>query len=102
MTRYHRLARETPEYAWWKLPVAGFLSVVMYFFATGALILVAFLLMYAVGLDGADRIGEWFDDAGAINVDRPDFFALDMLGLAVMIPVLLLAVFITGPRRSAT
>ncbi|GAA3520557.1 CPBP family intramembrane metalloprotease [Aeromicrobium panaciterrae] len=98
MTPYHRLARETPEYAWWKLPVAGFLAVVGYFFVSGALILVAFLLMYAVGLDGADRITEWFDDAGSINVDRPEFFALDMLGLAVMIPVLLVAVLVTGPR----
>lgn len=98
MTPYQRLARETPQYAWWKLPVAGLLSVVAYFFASGALIATAVLLMYAVGVDGGDRISEWFDEAGSVNVDQPEFFALDMLGLAVMIPVLLVAVLITGPR----
>jgi len=97
-TAYHRLARETPEYAWWKLPVAGFLAFVFFMMAVGALLLVALVVMYAVGLDGGDRIAEWFDAAALVDVDRPDFFALDMLGIAVMIPALLLAVFITGPR----
>lgn len=98
-TPYHRLARETPDYAWWKLPVAGFLAVLFYMAAVTILIVLAIFVMYAVGLDGGSRIGEWFDDAGSVNVDRPEFFALDMLGLAVMIPALLVAVLVTGPRR---
>ncbi len=97
-TAYHRLARETPEYAWWKLPVAGLLAFVFFMMAIGALLLVALVGMYAVRLDGGDRIAEWFDAATLVDVDRPDFFALDMLGIAVMTPALLLAVLITGPR----
>jgi membrane protease YdiL (CAAX protease family) len=67
--------------------------------AASVLVLVAVVIMYAVGLDGGDRIDEWLKDAGHVNVDRPDFFALDMLGVVVMIPALLLAVLVTGPRR---
>ncbi|WP_332642392.1 CPBP family intramembrane glutamic endopeptidase [Aeromicrobium sp.] len=96
-TPYHRLARETPEYAWWKLPIAGFLAFVLYLFATALIVGAAFVLMAAIG--GTSRFDEWFDDAGEINVDRPDFFALDMLCLAVGIPVLLVSVLATGPRR---
>ncbi len=97
-TPYHRLARETPQYAWWKLPVAGLLVGVFYLAATALVLVVAVMIMYAAGADGAERIGEWFEEAGTVDVDRPDFFALDMLGLAVLIPVLLLAVLSTGPR----
>lgn len=96
-TPFHRLARETPDYAWWRLPVAGFLTVVLYLVASTVLILSAFLLMSA--FDGPGRLGEWLDDAGEINLDRPDFFALDMLSLALLIPSVLLAVLATGPRR---
>lgn len=96
-TPYHRQARETPEYSWWKLPIAGFLTVVLWLMATSFMVLVAFLLMSA--FDGPGRLGEWMDDAGALNLDRPDFFALDMLSLALLIPAVLVAVLATGPRR---
>ena len=96
-TPYHRQARETHEYAWWKLPVAGFLAVIAWFAVSSLMVLVAFVLMSA--FDGPERLGEWFDDAGEINVDRPDFFALDMLSLALWIPAVLAAVLATGPRR---
>ena len=95
-TPYHRLARETPEYAWWKLPVAGFLGVVLYLVATGLLLGAAFVTMAAIG--GTERFDEWINDAGDLNLARPDFFAFDMLSLGILIPALLLAVLATGPR----
>lgn len=98
-TPYHRLARETPEHAWWKLPVAGLLALLFYFAAASLLMAVAVLVMYAAGADGLERIGEWFEASGELDRDRPDFFVLDMLGLAIMIPAILLAVLVTGPRR---
>ena len=95
-TRYHRLARETPEYAWWKLPVAGVLAVVIYFGAVMVLVLVALILFAAGG--GIDELDAWMNAAGDLDLQHLDYFALDMIGLAVMIPALLVAVLVTGPR----
>jgi len=95
-TRYHRLARETPAYAWWKLPVAGLLAVAIYFGAILVLLLVA-LVVFAAG-SGVDQFDEWMKAAGDLDLQHLDFFVLDMVSLAVMIPALLVAVLITGPR----
>ncbi len=95
-TRYHRLARETPAYAWWKLPVAGLLAVVIYFGAILVLVLVA-LIVFAAG-SGVDQLDAWMDASGVLDLQHLDFFALDMLGLALMIPALLVAILVTGPR----
>lgn len=96
-TRYHRLARETPAYAWWKLPVAGLLAVAIYFGAILVLILVA-LLVFAVAGGGGHDLDGWMEAAGDLDLQHLDFFALDMISLAVMTPALLLAVLVTGPR----
>ena len=95
-TRYHRLARETPEYAWWKLPVAGLLAVVIYFGAVLLLVLAALIIFAAGG--GVDDVDAWMNAAGDLDLQHLDFFVLDMLGLAVMIPAVLVAVLVTGPR----
>lgn len=95
-TPFHRLARETPAYAWWRLPVAGILAVVLYFAALSILLGCAWLLMYAIG--GSERFDEWFASTDVLSTDKPDFFAVDMLAIIIMIPVVLLAVLSTGPR----
>ena len=96
-TRYHRLARETPAYAWWKLPVAGLLAVAIYFGAVMVLL-----------RGRPDRLRcrpgastSWtrgLDAAGDLDLQHLDFFVLDMLALAIMIPAVLVAVLVTGPR----
>ena len=95
-TPYHRLARETPAYAWWKLPVAGLLALAFYFGAVLVLVLVALVIFAA--RSGADGLDDWLNASGDLDLQHLDFFALDMLGLAVMIPAVLLAVLVTGPR----
>lgn len=95
-TRYHRLARETPAYAWWKLPVAGLLAIAIYFGAALVLVLVALVLFAAGG--GVDELDTWMESAGNLDLHHLDFFVLDMLGIAILIPVILVAVLITGPR----
>src|SRR5689334_9761510 len=95
-TRYHRLARETPAYAWWNLPVAGVLAVGIYFGGIVVLLLVA-LIVFAAG-SGVDQMDAWTEASGDLDLHHLDFFALDMLGLALMIPAVLLAILITGPR----
>ena len=95
-TPYHRLARETPAYAWWKLPVAGILAVVIYIGATIVLVLVA-LIVFAASSDGTD-LDDWIQSSGDLDLHQLDFFVLSMLGLVIMIPALLVAVLVTGPR----
>lgn len=95
-TLYHRQARETPAYAWWRLPVAGVLTVVFYLGLSVVLIAGA-AIFFAVRDDGTS-IEDWLDAAGDLDLTRLDFFVLDMLGLVVLIPAVLLAVLATGPR----
>ena len=97
-TPYHRLARETPEYAWWKLPVAGLLAIVIWFVA-GVLLFVVALIMFAAG-PGFEYFDEWTSSTGQLDLDLHElaFFVLGMLTLAIMIPAVLLAVQATGPR----
>lgn len=97
-TPYHRLARETPAYAWWKLPVAGVLAVVGYLGAAIALIFTVLIGLSAVGRDGEAITDNWLDASAPLELQEPGFFALTMIGLAIMIPVIILAVLITGPR----
>ena len=95
-TPYHRLARETPEYAWWKLPVAGLLAIVIWFVA-GVLLFVVALIMFAAG-PGFEYFEEWTNSTGELDLHELAFFVLGMLTLAIMIPAVLLAVLATGPR----
>ncbi|MCW2769654.1 MAG: family intrarane metalloprotease protein [Aeromicrobium sp.] len=95
-TRYHRLARETPAYGWWKLPVAGFLALGLFLGLTVVLLGIAFFAFWPVR--GTDAFERWLDDVGSLDLTRPDFFVLDMLSLAVLIPAVLGAVWIVGPR----
>jgi membrane protease YdiL (CAAX protease family) len=95
-TRYHRLARETPAYGWWKLPVAGVLALGLFLGLTIILMGIAFFAFLPVR--GADAFERWIDDVGSLDLTKPDFFVLDMLSLAVLIPAVLGAVWIVGPR----
>ena len=46
-TRFHRLARETPQYAWWKLPLTGIVAFVGYVAATVGLIVWVMVALFA-------------------------------------------------------
>ncbi len=95
-TRYHRLARETPAYAWWKLPVAGLLAIALWLGGGMVLVLVA-LIVIAAG-SGLDEFDAWLNAAGDLDLQHLDFFVLDMLAIVIMIPAVLVAVLVTGPR----
>lgn len=97
-TPFHRLARETPAYGWWKLPLAGLLAVVVYFTAAVGLLITVMVGLYAVGRDGDALTDEWLDAAEQLEMQVPGFFALTMISIALMLPAVLLAVLIIGPR----
>lgn len=95
-TPYHRLARETPAYAWWKLPVAALIIGVTYLLFS--VVLVAGAAVYFAAVGGDSSLDGWLDAAGDLDLERLDYFVLDMLGLAVLLPAVLLGVLATGPR----
>jgi membrane protease YdiL (CAAX protease family) len=97
-TRFHRLARETPQYAWWKLPLTGIAAFVGYVAATIGLIVWVMVALYATGHDGTAFIDRWVESSDQLELQRPGFFALSMVGVALMLPVILVAALITGPR----
>jgi membrane protease YdiL (CAAX protease family) len=94
-TPYHRQARETPAYAWWKLPVAGVAIVVIYL-GLSVLLVLAAAVWFAVS--GTGTLDDWLDAVGDLDVRHLDYFVLDLLGLALLIPSVLLGVLATGPR----
>lgn len=96
VTPFHRVARETPEHAWWKLPVAGLVAIVFYIGASVVLIIGVFAAVFASGHD-VDTLDAWFEST-TVDLASPGFFALDMLTIAVMLPAVLLAVLVIGPR----
>jgi membrane protease YdiL (CAAX protease family) len=95
-TPYHRLARETPAYAWWKLPVAAPVIVVFYFALTILLIVAAAVWFAASSSSGS--LDGWFDAVGDLDTAHLDYFVLDLLSIALLIPAVLLGVLATGPR----
>jgi membrane protease YdiL (CAAX protease family) len=95
-TPYHRLARETPAYAWWKLPVAGL--VILGFYLGLSLLLVVGAAVYFAAAGGTTTFGDWLDAAGELDSRNLDFFVIDMLSLVILIPAVLLGVLAIGPR----
>lgn len=95
-TRYHRLARETPAYAWWRLPAAGFLTGAIWM-GGGLVLLLVTLILFAASSD-LDKFKAWADASGDLDLQHLEFFVLDMLSIVILIPALLLAVLVTGPR----
>lgn len=95
-TPYHRLARETPAYAWWKLPLAALVIGAIYLGLT--LLLVGGAAVYYAVADTSKTLDDWFDAVGELDVENLDFFVLDMLSLVLLIPAVLLGVLATGPR----
>ncbi|GHH00877.1 CPBP family intramembrane glutamic endopeptidase [Streptomyces rubradiris] len=91
---YHRLARLTPRYQWWR-PLLGTLVVgVGYVFAVLVLMLCFLVLGVALGYpEDADGWPEFGPVSGT---------ALDLLSIAVGIPVLLLTVRWIGRRPAGT
>ena len=95
-TPYHRQARETPAYGWWKLPVAGLVIVTVYLILSVLVVVAA--AAYFAAVDGSSSLDGWLDSVGELDPSRPAYFVLDMLGLVVLIPSVLLGVLAVGPR----
>ena len=95
-TPYHRLARETPAYAWWRLPVAALVIAAAYLGLT--LLLVAGAAVWFATTASSGSFDRWLDAVGDLDLRQVDYFVLDLLGIVLLIPAVVLGVLATGPR----
>lgn len=94
---YHRLARSSPKYRWWKPLVTGLIALgfflVLTLIGVIALVVMVFVDPNGVGADFESLIYE-----GTIDVTIPSVLAFSLISIAVMLPALWLATLIMGPR----
>lgn len=95
-TPYHRLARETPAYAWWRLPLAALVIAATYLALS--LLLIAAAAVWFVTTATSASFDRWLDAVGDLDLRHLDYFVLDLLGIALLIPAVLVGVRVTGPR----
>jgi membrane protease YdiL (CAAX protease family) len=94
---YHRLGRSAPKYAWWKALVTGLIAFALYLalalIATVALLVAALLDPTGVGVDFdllvVDRV---------LDMSSPLILAFALGSVALMLPAIILARLIMGPR----
>lgn len=94
---YHRLARSWPKYAWWKPLVTGVIAVSFY------LVMAVFLavIFFVIALLDPQGAGVPFDRLiyeGVIDNSSPLILAFSLITVALMLPALVLATLIMGPR----
>lgn len=83
-TRFHRLARESTDFAHWKLPVAALLAVCFFFAASMVLVLGALVVVALGGETGA--IEDFIDATARFDLLDPGIFVFAMLSIIVMVP----------------
>lgn len=101
-TPYHRLFRTAPGYAWWRPLVAGVLFMVFAVVALIAVSVIWIVLAFATGQMSVDSILEpGFQDeliASATDVANPLSLFLLLASLAVLLPLVPLAMLCVGLR----
>ncbi|GAA1752047.1 CPBP family intramembrane glutamic endopeptidase [Aeromicrobium alkaliterrae] len=97
-TPYHRLAREHPDHAWWKLPVAGVIGVAGYGVAVVCLVLVGVIAVLIASDGDLEAVDSWLDGAGSTTLGSPGELAFLLIFIGLMLPAVVLGVLATGPR----
>lgn len=99
-TAYHRLARDHPDYAGWKLLVAGFGGAIVYFGVVMVLMITGMVTSAVVlGPEGFEDLWESSDDLG-VSASDP-FMLLMLLGsVALMLPAIWYAVRLVAPKMA--
>jgi membrane protease YdiL (CAAX protease family) len=91
---FHRLGLSWPRYRWWKPLLTGLLGITIYL----AFVVVLLLVSVVVALATSTDVQQYMDPAAAIDLSDPVIFAFTLLSLIIMIPALVLATLIMGPR----
>lgn len=94
---YHRLARSWPSYRWWKPLVTGLIALGFFLVFQVMLAVPAAILVFVdpTGL-GADFRAMLLE--GVIDLTIPAVLAFSLASIAVMLPAIILAALIMGPR----
>ena len=96
MTPYHRLARDSPDFAHWRLPVAALLAAVSYAMVSVGLAIVLMIVLMASGAD----VDAWLDSVGTdIAVDDPGMLLFQLGTIATLIPCVLVPVAVVWRRH---
>lgn len=94
---FHRLARASARYRWWKPLIVGIIAAAIY-----ALMLVAALLTVAVVSvfePGVEAVMADFTRDSEIDLTDPFTFTFTMISVILMLPALLIATRILGVQR---
>lgn len=94
---YHRLARSSPKYRWWRSLVTGLIAfaffVVLTVIVTVPVVVVTFADPVGLGAAFQELIFE-----GVIDSTVPAVLAFSLISIALMLPAIWLATLIMGPR----
>ena len=93
---YHRLARSSPGYRWWKPLVTGLIA--FGFFIGLAIVLVILFLVSALAFPEVRPVLDSLLTTGEIDNSLPVVLAFTLSSIAVMLPSIWLARLIMGPR----
>lgn len=94
---YHRLPRDHPAFAHWRLPVSGLIAVVG--FVAGVVALIGVVLAVLQGLGQGSRVDAWMETAEISGLDDPIFLGIDLAVIALLLPVVVVALLATGPHQ---
>lgn len=94
---YHRLARSSPKYRWWKPLVTGFIAL-GFFFVLTLIVTVPLVIVTLIDPDGFGADFESLIYGGVIDTTIPSVLAFSLVSIALMLPALWLATLIMGPR----
>lgn len=94
---YHRLARSWPKYAWWKPLVTGVIALAIYFVMAAVMSIIFFI----IALTDPQGVGVPFDRMiyeNVIDNSSPFILTFALGAVALMLPALVFATLIMGPR----
>jgi membrane protease YdiL (CAAX protease family) len=94
---YHRLARATPKYRWWKPLVTGLIALGFFLVLTVAITVPVIILTF-IDPEGVGGDFERLVFEGVIDATVPAVLAFSLISIAIMLPSILLARLIMGPR----
>ncbi|GAA3537883.1 CAAX amino protease [Aeromicrobium flavum] len=96
MTPYHRLVRDSPDFAHWRLPVAALLGAVAYAFLALGIVLVAMVVLAIAGNDPEAWLDAMSDE---VPLDDPGELAFQLGVIAAMLPCVLVPVAVVWRRH---
>jgi membrane protease YdiL (CAAX protease family) len=93
---FHRLNRSVPKSTWWKPIVTGLIAVAFFAVFAGMLLVIAFVIA-ALDPEAAAQFDPLIT-SGIIDTSQPYVLAFSLASIIIMLPALLLATLIMGPR----